>query len=130
MLANNISRSSAILSKQRQALSFLYSSRALSSKTPDAAKSDEKTSKDSASTTTTTATTVNVPKRTAPRGLPTRHSRHHRPIVAPSDELDSSSQNILASIPGTLFCESTMFVVPSHVKIFFPFYYVLISFYI
>ncbi len=40
---------------------------------------------------------------TAPRGLPTKHSRHLPPPVAPAKILDDSSEDILKSIPGTLF---------------------------
>ncbi len=43
----------------------------------------------------------------APRGLPTKHSRHLPPPVAPAKILDDSSEDILKSIPGTLFGKYT-----------------------
>jgi hypothetical protein len=102
MLANNIRRASAILSRQRKTLNL--AKRCLSSKTSASSSSstpDAKVSKDNSSNNANAA-----PKYTAPRGLPTRHSRHHKPTVAPADVLDASSQKIIASMPGTLFCKS------------------------
>lgn len=37
-----------------------------------------------------------------PRALPTRHSRHHAPPVAPVQVLDEEHDRIVSSIPGTL----------------------------
>jgi hypothetical protein len=37
-----------------------------------------------------------------PRALPTRHSRHHAPPVAPVNVLDVEHDKIVSSIPGTL----------------------------
>lgn len=41
--------------------------------------------------------------RTAPRDLPTRHSRHNKPPVAPTDSLNVECQKIMDAPPGTLF---------------------------
>jgi hypothetical protein len=40
---------------------------------------------------------------TAPRELPTRHSRHSKPPVAPKDILQEEHQKLLDAPPGTLF---------------------------
>lgn len=41
-----------------------------------------------------------------PRTLPTRHSRHHAPPVAPVNVLDEEHNRIVSSIPGTLIGKS------------------------
>lgn len=38
----------------------------------------------------------------APRTLPTRHSRHHAPPVASWEVLEKEYDRIVSSIPGTL----------------------------
>ena len=44
------------------------------------------------------------------RLIPTRHSRHHKPPAAPVDVLDNATDNILNSIPGTLFGMSSFVI--------------------
>jgi len=43
------------------------------------------------------------PKKTAFEGIPTRHSRHHIPSIAPVTILNDATQEILNSTPGSLF---------------------------
>jgi len=45
-----------------------------------------------------------------PRILPTRHSRHHIPEVAPIDSIDKMCDEILKSVPGSLFAYSSDYV--------------------
>ena len=40
---------------------------------------------------------------TAPRELPTRHSRHQKPSVAPVESLETECQKLINAPPGTLF---------------------------
>ena len=40
-----------------------------------------------------------------PRLIPTRHSRHHFPPVAPMEALEDLTKSVLDTVPGTLFCE-------------------------
>lgn len=44
-------------------------------------------------------------KKTAPRDLPLRHSRHLPAQVASEDVLASSVEKLLTAMPGTLFCK-------------------------
>lgn len=44
----------------------------------------------------------NTPPVQQPRTLPTRHSRHHAPPIAPVQVLDEEHDRIVSSIPGTL----------------------------
>ena len=44
-------------------------------------------------------------KKTAPRDLPLRHSRHLPAQVASEEILDSSVEKLLTAMPGTLFCK-------------------------
>jgi len=92
MLSNNLKKASSILSTR--CFHRCLASAAAPPTSPTSEKDDiNKTQEPS------------PPKPGAPRGIPTRHSRHNEPLVAPVETLDESCQRIIASTPGTLFCK-------------------------
>ena len=95
-VANNLKKASVV------------SFRCLSTQTPSpkaSSSSSKSEAKDNTKEVASKPVSVSIP--TAPRNLPTRHSRHHKPVAAPQDVLETSYQEIVASIPGTLFGECT-----------------------
>jgi len=100
MLSNNLKRASTILSRRAIQGSI---KRCLSSAAPAPVSADANV------ITIALKVKVNEPP-AAPRGLPTRHSRHHVPVAAPVDSLDENGQKIIGSIPGTLFGKLACYV--------------------
>ena len=49
-------------------------------------------------------------KKTAPRDLPLRHSRHLPAQIASEDVLASSVEKLLTAMPGTLFCKYILYM--------------------
>ena len=108
MLTNNIKRVFARRSIQGN-LNRCFSSAPSAS----ASASTSSTTDGDADATTTSSSPTNdaknegksessKPAPSAPRSIPTRHSRHHRPSVASEDILEQRLQEILASTPGNL----------------------------
>ena len=106
-LSNNLRKSSTILSRRCFQVTSTVK-RCLSSAEPPAnfnskqSTKDEDKNKDNA---TGSSTAKSQPKPSAPRNIPTRHSRHRKPLAAPLDTLEETKQKIIASTPGTLFCK-------------------------
>lgn len=103
MLSNNLKKTSSILSRRcfhRCLASAAAAPPTLQSKSSVKDSSNNKVNNNNIKTLDPTP-----PKPSAPRGFPTRHSRHSEPLVAPVETLDESCQRIIASTPGTLFCK-------------------------
>uniref|UniRef100_A0A7S3V753 Uncharacterized protein n=1 Tax=Chaetoceros debilis TaxID=122233 RepID=A0A7S3V753_9STRA len=122
MFSNTARRLPSFISRrcvQKTQRGSIISKRCLSEAPPKANASEATIS----STTGDSSTLDDAQTTTTPRGFPTRHSRHHRPSVAPSDKLDQMSKHILGAMTGTLFGESSYVIIILCEKYFHSFFW-------